>query len=98
MYFQQQLNNFKKNPKKMWAVLKEAMRGVTTYDEINEIVNDNVRITDKTQMAEEINSFFSGIGKQISNSIPYSTNDPLSYINTYRMYLTLNSFHVAQTK
>jgi hypothetical protein len=58
------------------------MGGGTTHDEINEIISDNVRITDKTQMAEEFNNFFSSIGKQISNSIPHSSIDPLSYINT----------------
>jgi hypothetical protein len=82
IYYQQHLNTFKRNPKKTLAILKEAMGGGTQNEEINDISINNTRITDKMQIAEEFNNFFSNIGKQISNSIAPSPIDPLSYINT----------------
>jgi hypothetical protein len=81
-YYYHNLNMFKRNPKKTWSILKEAMGvGGVDRNEINEIKTKDVYITDKVQMAEEFNNFFSQIGKQISNSIPPSTTDPLAYIN-----------------
>ncbi len=55
--------------------------GISSND-ISDITVNNNSITDKTQMAEEFNRFFSHIGKHISNSIPPSPIDPLTYINT----------------
>jgi hypothetical protein len=81
MYFQQKLNNFRRNPKKTWMVLKEAMGGGAPLDDISDISVNGVHISDKTQMADEFNNFFSCIGKQISDSIPPSTINPLSYLN-----------------
>jgi hypothetical protein len=56
------------------------MGGGKIHEDINDIVVNNSHITDKKQMAEEFNKFFSSIGKQISDSIPPSHTDPLSYI------------------
>jgi hypothetical protein len=81
MYFRQKLNYFRKNPKNTWMVLKEAMGGGAPLDDISDISVNGMHISDKTQMADEFNNFFSCIGKQIPNSIPSSTIDPLSYIN-----------------
>ncbi len=55
------------------------MGGGKIHEDINDIVVTNSHITDKKQMAEEFNKFFSCIGKQISDSIPPSHTDPLSY-------------------
>lgn len=81
-YYHHNLNIFKRNPKKTWSILKEAMgveKGI--QNEINDINVGGISISDKAQMSEEFNLFFSQIGKQISNSIQPTTVDPLSYIN-----------------
>jgi hypothetical protein len=82
LFYQQKLNTFKHNPKKTWSILKEAMGGDSARDDITNITVNNVCITDKAQMAEEFNNFFVHIGKHISDSIPVSPINPLSYINT----------------
>ncbi len=43
------------------------MGGGKIHEDINDIVVNNSHITDKKQMAEEFNKFFSCIGKQISD-------------------------------
>jgi hypothetical protein len=48
LYFQQRLNTFKKDPKKTWTILKDAMGGGLHHDEISDIDVNNVCITDKT--------------------------------------------------
>jgi hypothetical protein len=82
MYFSHQLNLARHNPKKTWSILKEAIGQGDTRNEINDLLVDGANITDKQQIAEEFNIFFSHIGKHISNSIPPSSTDPLSFINT----------------
>jgi hypothetical protein len=62
-------------------------------NEITEINVNGSSLTDKTQMAEEFNLFFSCIGKHISDSVPASSIDPLSFINTPVDVPTLEFHH-----
>jgi hypothetical protein len=52
-----------------------------------------MHITDETQVAEELNNFFSHIGKYILDSVPPSTIDPLSYISTPPLDVPNLEFH-----
>jgi hypothetical protein len=68
--------------KKTWEILKN--KEVTTNKNsrcpIMEIQTSEGISTDPSQIANEFNSFFSKIGNKITNSIPPSSIDPLSYV------------------
>ncbi len=70
-----------KNPKKTWQTLNEILgRGVRsdTVTQIN--VNDHVSSDNRT-IANHFNSFFTNIGKEISNSVPPVSKKPEDFID-----------------
>ena len=72
-----------KNPKKIWDTLKEFTTGKTSNQTINKINSQqNLLITDPTQIAEEFNNFFVGAGHKVANSIDPISKDPIDYLRT----------------
>jgi len=69
MYFEQNFETHKKNPKKTWDLLKEAANLNKSNDTIEQLIINNELITDPTKIANEFNRFFVKIGVQISESI-----------------------------
>jgi hypothetical protein len=82
LYFEQNLHNNKRNPKRTWELLKEATNLVKSNSKIEKIKVNNTVTDDPNEMADAFNEFFSNIGTDISNSIPHSNVDPLCYITT----------------
>ena len=79
LYFESNLNIHEKNPKKTWDILREAI-GKKSNSSITELnVNGNL-CNDPIKIANEFNSFFSGIGQKISERVVPTEKDPLSYI------------------
>jgi hypothetical protein len=76
----EQISNNSKNPKKLWSVLKEASTGKTEHASIDKIVIDNVLTTDKREISNGFNNFFSTVGVNISKSVQPVQNTPESYI------------------
>jgi hypothetical protein len=81
MYFATNLKLHKRNPRKTWDLLREAMGGQKTTSKITEIHDGNNIVTEPADIAEQFNAFFTTAGNKIANSIPHSNVDPLSYIN-----------------
>jgi hypothetical protein len=76
MYFTENLELNKHNPKKMWDLLREATTGHKQNCNITQINNGNLTLTDPVDIAEKFNDFFSTAGNNISNSIPPFSNGP----------------------
>ena len=56
------------DPKKIWEVIKEATNDQMCKTEIKSVVNcNNIEITDKKIIANEFNSYFANIGKNLAN-------------------------------
>jgi hypothetical protein len=81
LYFEQNLFKNKGNPRKTWELLKEATNLIKSNNKIEKI-KVNVLTDNPTDMANAFNEFFSSIGTDISNSLPHTNTDPLSYIST----------------
>jgi exonuclease III len=82
MYYLEQINSNKNNPKKLWSVLKEVSTGKIEKTSIEKLsVNGNVT-TDKLVIANSFNTFFSTVGNDISNSVQPIEKSPESYIPT----------------
>ena len=82
-YYENNLANSVKDPKKTWQILKEAANLSSTNTAITEISNNGITTSDNTEIANSLNDFFSSVGTKISDSIPHSNIDPLSYCNDY---------------
>jgi hypothetical protein len=78
-YFETNLQNNEKNPKKTWEILREAI-GKKPCVPISEIKINGTLSNDPTQIANEFNNFFSKIGSKIAAEVSTTERDPLSYI------------------
>jgi hypothetical protein len=78
-YFETNLQNNEKNPKKTWEILREAI-GKKPCVPISEIKINGTLSNDPTQIANEFNNFFSKIGSKIAAEVSTTDRDPLSYI------------------
>ena len=83
LYFEKSFENSRKNPKQTWQTLKEAANlNISTNCDPELKINDKI-ITDPLTIANSFNSHFSSIGTKISNEIPPSEIDPLSYCHDF---------------
>ena len=90
MYFEKNLNLAKKNPKKSWQLIKEAIGAQKQSNNINEILVDGANLTDPLQIANSFNKFFANAGKNVANSVPPSPIPPENYFlpnNTHNLTL-----------
>ena len=81
MHYTNTLNSHANNPKKTWETLKELTTGKHTQSKISKITANNATLEDPQLIAEEFNSFFTGIGSTIANSV-----EPT--LKTFADYLT----------
>lgn len=79
-YFETELAKAKKNPKKTWGLLNEALNKGNSKPKIEKIITDNGEITDKLDIATEFNTFFAGAGRAVYNSIPHTNTTPEEYL------------------
>ena len=82
-YFESKLHENQKDPKATWKFLNEAINRLSSKSSnIDEVkVNDRV-ITDPVEIANNFNTFFSSIAKEIGDKIPntrYRRTRILSY-------------------
>jgi len=80
LHYENHLKTVAKNPKKTWDTLKELTTGKTTQVKIDKIIVNDQVITDNLTMANEFNTFFTGAGKNIYNSVSPTTKSHTDYI------------------
>jgi hypothetical protein len=79
-----------KNSKKTWDTINEVQRRSKKSESVDKININGALETDPLKIATEFNSFFTRVGKQISNSIPPVSKAPEDYINYNRNIPNLN--------
>ena len=82
-FYEESLNANVKNPKKTWEILKEVTIGKKQNKKIEKLVVGGKEISDPQLIAEEFNSFFTDIGKTISESVRPTTVDPIELMPEY---------------
>ena len=67
-----------KNPKSLWNAINQKLRQNSKRNKnINYIIDNSVKITDSTLMAQHVNKFFCEIGKKISDRIVTPRNEEI---------------------
>ena len=83
IYFNEKLECAKGNMKQMWSTLRNALNINTIKEKLPDYFNiENNKITDKQTIANHFNTYFSNIGKDISNNVPISEFDYSHYMKT----------------
>ncbi|MCP4054789.1 MAG: hypothetical protein GY739_17445 [Mesoflavibacter sp.] len=81
-YFKQQFKNTYNKPKQMWKIInKITNKSPPSNNDIDCIKINNTLITDKKEIAENMNTFFSNIGNKLANNITTNDSDQEQYIN-----------------
>ena len=81
-YYADNLNLNVKNSKRTWELLKEAANLNKTSAEIEKIESYRGVITDKTEIANELNDYFTTIGVKISESVKDTVAKPEDFMPT----------------
>jgi hypothetical protein len=79
-YYTENLNLNVKNSKRSWELLKEAANLNTAKPEIEKIEKNGQIITDKLEMANEFNDFFTSIGVKIAESVKATSAKPEDFM------------------
>ena len=79
-----------KNSKKTWDTINEVQGRPKKSESVDKININGALETDPLKIATEFNSFFTRVGKHISNSIPPVSKAPEDYINYNRDIPNLN--------
>ena len=89
-YFATMIELNKNNINRTWSVLKITIGNNNDTSSITQSFNiKNVNITDKTEIAEAFNNYFSKIGQSISQSVPKSNRN---YDDVLKNPLTSSTF------
>jgi hypothetical protein len=79
-YFDDGLKNSKKDPKKTWKLINEALNRSSSNEKIEKVkVNDDT-LTEPADISNAFNSFFINAGKNISNSVPPTNKRPEDFL------------------
>ena len=79
-YFDSSLKKAKKDPKKTWKILKEAMNINSNSQKIDKINLNSKILTEPNEIANAFNDFFVTAGQSIADSIPHTARTPESYL------------------
>ena len=78
-YYDELLKENKSNLKKSWALIKKVINNKNNIQTPNKIQTSNGYVTDPHIIANNFNSFFTNVGKNLANKIPSCEIDPLTY-------------------
>ncbi|CAF4833004.1 unnamed protein product [Pieris macdunnoughi] len=78
-YYFQKFIKLKNNPKKMWNLVNDLAKNKTnTSCGPSKIIINSIEITNKNNICEEFNRYFTGIGKILADEIPKTYHDNFS--------------------
>ena len=82
-YYCKLIEENKDNAKRSWQILNEVTgRTQTKSCTINQLSSKGKTVEGRVDIANTLNDFFSSIGTEINNSVPFSTVDPNVYIQS----------------
>lgn len=80
LYFERNFKKYKKDPKRTWSLIREALHFSPKYNLITDINAGDTSLVNDLDIANEFNRFFASAGKNISNSIPPTSLTPESFL------------------
>jgi hypothetical protein len=83
LHIENQLKTNKKNPKKIWDILRENSMGKKNTEKIERVMTAGGPVSDNQAIANEFNKFFSSIGTKISNDVNPSSKKPEDFLNLH---------------
>ena len=79
-YYDKRFAMYKNNLRKSWALIKELINKKRVRDTFNTFVINEELTSDKVKIADAFNRFYTSIGPNLANKIPFCNKSPTSYI------------------
>ena len=79
-YFQDVISKSKNNPKEIWRNINQLIGKTFKTTNITSDKTNDITLTNKVDIAETFNNYFSNIGKELSSQIPHSNKGFEKYI------------------
>ena len=88
-YYRRKFEQHNGNSKKTWQIIRDLTSGKNVINEITSIMHNDNEVTDKQEMCELFNNYFSTVGS-VTHSDTANSDNPLRLItrNSSSMYLT----------
>jgi len=80
LYYATEFNKARKNPKKTWELINQAINNTVTVPKIDNITVNGHSTNNKSDIANAFNDFFADVGKNISDSVPPSQKVPENFL------------------
>ena len=80
LYYLANIERNAKNPKKTWDILRELTTGKKEQPPIEKIKSNGLILTDPPKIANEFNTFFTRVGRNIADSVEPTSREPSDYI------------------
>jgi hypothetical protein len=80
MYFEKSFEKAQKNPKKTWALMREALNTHKGETKIEKITTPHGTITTSKEMAETFNDFFVKAGVNVARAVPPTKKTPEDFL------------------
>jgi hypothetical protein len=81
LYFTSKLRDNAGNPKKTWQTLNEILGKSRSTESVKSLNINGVSSSNPAEIANHFNTFFTGVGQQISNNVPPVEKQPEDFIN-----------------
>ena len=93
-YFQNHIDGNRGNPKKMWEGINQFLGKGSKTTHITSLNVDNSNVTNKTNIAESMNEYFTGIGPDIAAKVPVIDTEPGSYVDSSESTFVFKSINI----
>ena len=83
-FYQAKFETTSSDPNKKWEFVNTVLNRKNCQDDApNCLKIDDQKITEKNEIAEKFNEFFTNVGSNLAAQLPVSNIDPLNYISEY---------------
>ena len=80
-HYENLMDQHKNNLKKTWSILKEVINKRKSSSSCSRFLINNVITTNKENIADGFNSFFTNVGPSLANKIPSDNRSPTIFMN-----------------
>ena len=93
-YFQNHIDGNRGNPKKMWDGINQFLGKGSKTTHITSLNVDNSNVTNKTNIAESMNEYFTGIGPDLAAKVPVIDIESGSYVDSSESAFVFKSINI----
>ena len=93
-YFQTYIDGNRGNPKKMWDGVNQFLGKGSKTTHITSLNVGSTNVTNKTNIAESMNEYFTSIGPNLATQVPGTDIEPESYVNGSESTFVFKSINI----